>query len=234
MASSSDEEFLLLETSMTLKPQHMPEPTENSFKEIAKDFLDIWNFPHCLGALDGKRVRVKCPRNSGSMYFSYKKYHSIVLQAVTDARYRFIAIDVGGYGKRSDGGTFHPSDLYNAIEGNILKVPKPTTLPASNVLAPFVFIADEAYPLLPYLMKSYSGGDLPLEQECYNKRLSHARKSVECAFGILTSKWRILNKSVDANESLVDDIIKCVCIPHNTVIDIDGVQMNPTEVTCKQ
>ncbi|GFS04653.1 protein ALP1-like [Elysia marginata] len=83
-------------------------------------------------------------------------------------------------------------------------------------------------------MKPYSGGDLPLEQECHKKRLSRARKSVEFAFGILTSKWRILNKSVDKNESLVDDIIKCVCILHNTVIDIDGVQINLTEATWKQ
>jgi len=46
------------------------------------------------------------------MYYNYKHYYSIVLQGLVDTRYRFIAIDVGAYGKQSDSGIFRHSSLY--------------------------------------------------------------------------------------------------------------------------
>ncbi|GFO18511.1 nuclease harbi1 [Plakobranchus ocellatus] len=106
------------------------------------------------------------------MFYNYKNYFSVVLQAAVDASYKLIAIDVGGYGKQSDGGTFQASRLYQALMDNTLKLPEPALLPQSDVIAPYVFVADEAYPLLTFLMKPYSGSNLPLSQECFNKRLS--------------------------------------------------------------
>ncbi|GFR73852.1 protein ANTAGONIST OF LIKE HETEROCHROMATIN PROTEIN 1 [Elysia marginata] len=214
-----------------LHTQHMPEPTADAFKKIAAEFFETWNFPHCVGAIDGKHVRVKCPANSGSMFFNYKNYFSIVLQAAVDAKYKFIAIDVGGYGKQSDGGTFQASRLYQALMDKTLKLPDPAPLPQSDVMAPYVFVADEAYPLLTFIMKPYGGGNLPLSHECFNKRLSRCRKVVECAFGILNSKWSILSKCIDTRADLADNIIKCLCILHNTIIDREGVVQNLTEVS---
>ena len=52
-----------------LQPIHMPVPTSESFRPIAKEMWDIWNFPNCIGSFDGKHVRVRCPKNSGSMFF---------------------------------------------------------------------------------------------------------------------------------------------------------------------
>jgi hypothetical protein len=50
--------------------------------------------------MDGKYIRIKCPPNSGSQYFNYKQYNSIVLQAVVDANLTFLTLDVGAYGKQ--------------------------------------------------------------------------------------------------------------------------------------
>ena len=77
-----------------LHEEHMPVPTKESFKLIAEDFYSIWNLPNCLGLIDGKHIRVQCPKNSGSMYFNYKIFFSIVLQAVADAHYKFIRVSV--------------------------------------------------------------------------------------------------------------------------------------------
>lgn len=56
------------------------------------------------------------PQNSGSMYFNFKKSCSIDLKAVADEHYtKFIAVDVGGFGKQSDGGTLQASEQYRVL-----------------------------------------------------------------------------------------------------------------------
>ena len=100
----------------------MPVPTEKSLMTMADEFYNTWNFSHCIGSIDGKHIRIQCPTNSGSMFFNYKMYFSVVLQAAADAHCRFTTIDVGGYGKQSDGGTFQVSDLYRAFKDQILEI----------------------------------------------------------------------------------------------------------------
>lgn len=78
-------------------------------------FAEYWNFPNCVGAIDGKHVMVQKPRGAGSEYFSYKKVHSINLMAIADSRYRFIMVDVGQYGSESDGGVWEQCSFNQKI-----------------------------------------------------------------------------------------------------------------------
>jgi len=75
-----------------MAPLHMPVPTTEMLLATSKEFSLMWNFPKCVGSTDGKHIRLKCTSNSGSMYYKYKHYYSIVLQGLADARYRFIAM----------------------------------------------------------------------------------------------------------------------------------------------
>ncbi|KAL3248700.1 hypothetical protein MRX96_017786 [Rhipicephalus microplus] len=72
-----------------LAPEYMKTPTEEEWLEIAAGFCNRWQFPNCIGAVDGKHIQIKCPRNGGSLYFNYKGTHSIVLMAVVDSQYLF-------------------------------------------------------------------------------------------------------------------------------------------------
>jgi hypothetical protein len=63
-----------------------PENAEE-WKEIARDFKKKWNFPHALGALDGKHIRIRNPARAGSLYYNCKRYFSIVLMVLVDADY---------------------------------------------------------------------------------------------------------------------------------------------------
>ena len=86
------------------------------WKNVACQFEDMWNFPHWVGALDGKHVVMQAPQNSGSDWFNYKHTHSIVLLAVCNAVYKFLLVDIGDAGRQSDGGVYNNSSLGYAIE----------------------------------------------------------------------------------------------------------------------
>ena len=75
--------------------------TAEGWKAVAAGFSDKWQFHHALGAIDGKHVRIKCPRNGGSLYHNYKGFHSIILMALVGPNYEFLWVDVGANGSAS-------------------------------------------------------------------------------------------------------------------------------------
>lgn len=205
-----------------LCPTHMPIPTEQSFFDIAQDFFLRWDLPHCIGAIDGKHVAIKKPSNSGSKYYNYKHFYSIVLQAVVDAKLKFIDINVGGYGHQHDATTLRNSSFYAGWKQNRIQIPEDDELPYTQTMAPYFFIADGAYPIEKHLMKPYPGKNLSQDQKNYNKRLSKARATVECSFGRLCQKWRIFSTTIQQRPEKAELIVKAACILHNVIIDKEG------------
>lgn len=98
-----------------LKEVCMPQPSTEDWLEISNKFGTFANFPNCIGAADGKHIRVIKPTDTGSLYYNYKHYFSIVLIGVCDANYSFVAIDVGAYGKSSDSSIFKESLFYKNL-----------------------------------------------------------------------------------------------------------------------
>uniref|UniRef100_A0A8D8YZ19 Nuclease HARBI1 n=1 Tax=Cacopsylla melanoneura TaxID=428564 RepID=A0A8D8YZ19_9HEMI len=195
----------------------LPPPTEERWRQIALKFEEICKFPNCIGAVDGKHVVIQAPKNSGSQFFNYKKTFSTVLMALVDAECNFIAVDVGGFGRHSDGGIFAHSNLGKALETGRFNVPGPSALPGTNAEAPYVVVGDQAFPLKNYLMRPYPGENLPREKEVFNMRLTKARRVVENAFGILAQKFRIYNRRIHADPDNVDNMVMATCILHNFI-----------------
>lgn len=144
----------------TLAQTYVKPPDCEEFVSIAKDFWINWNFPHCLGAVDGKLVNIQCPPGTGSTYFGYKGRFAVILMACVDASYKFMMLDVGGYGKQGDPQTFSCSNFGKKIINRTLPVPPDCPLPGSDVLCPHVFVGDEAFQLLPNFMHPYPGSQL--------------------------------------------------------------------------
>lgn len=86
----------------------------------------------CMGAVDGKRVLIRKPPESGLEYFDYKSHHSVIMLALVDGNYRFIYVNVS---VKASGGwdrcTFH-----QGIEAHMPNDPPAATLLFTNTKSP--------------------------------------------------------------------------------------------------
>nr|XP_021203270.2 putative nuclease HARBI1 [Bombyx mori] len=190
--------------------------TEETWSEIVYGFSDKCNFPFCGGAIDDKHVQIRCPARSRTDYYNYKRTFSIVLLAVCDSNLKFRYINVGHYGRASDGGFFARSNLKTMLEERSLNAPEG-----------MVLLGDHAFPLTEYLMTPYSRRlDLSNKQKIFNYRLSRARRTIENTFGVLVSKFRIFEKPIPVLPETVDKIIKTCCVLHNWLKTISSTYID--------
>ncbi|XP_011292455.2 uncharacterized protein LOC131803498 [Musca domestica] len=198
-----------------LKPYIKMPTNEDEWKDIANEFENQWNFINCIGAIDGKHVHIKKPKTSGSYYFNYKKTFSIVLLAVVNANYEFICVEVGANGRASDAGVFAQSEYKRRYDEQSLRIPKPRQIKNASYELPYVLVGDDAFPLSSNLMKPYSRQKLEKEHLIFNYRLSRARRIVENAFGIISSRFRILLNTISLQPEKASVIVLCCCYLHN-------------------
>ena len=120
-----------------------PTETEDQWKNIARDFDGLWQFPHVVGAIDGKYVMTEAPAKSGTLYHNHKGTFSIVLLAVCDAKYNFTLVDVGQYGSNNDSGVLAQSKISTTFENNALNLPESEVLPGTNLDITYFLVGDE-------------------------------------------------------------------------------------------
>ncbi|XP_066979343.1 uncharacterized protein [Macrobrachium rosenbergii] len=102
--------------------------TPEEWKEVAHGFEQPWNFPHTLGAIDGKHTRIQDPAFGGTHYFDYMKFYSVILLSVADAEYKFRYVDVGDIRSEPDGGVFAKTQLGKMLDKHEANLPAPERL----------------------------------------------------------------------------------------------------------
>ncbi|XP_072025329.1 putative nuclease HARBI1 [Amphiura filiformis] len=207
----------------TFKDDVVPFPTTpQEWKKISEEFKAKTQFPNCLGAIDGKHVKLQAPPLAGSTYYNYKHFHSLNLMAVCDANLCFTFVDIGSPGRNSDGGVFAQTALGAALSDT--DVVKTLSLPPDQYFdgcgenrrtLPHVFVADEAFPLRRHIMRPFPGQNLTERQEVYNYRLCRARRLIENAFGVLTQRWRFLRGDLIAFPENAVLYVQAAIVLHN-------------------
>ena len=67
--------------------------------------------PHVIGCLDGKDIRIECPKLSRTVNHNYKGFFSIALLEISDANYCFTLFDLGQFGSNNDSGVLASSEI---------------------------------------------------------------------------------------------------------------------------
>ncbi|XP_049513913.1 uncharacterized protein LOC119466062 [Dermacentor silvarum] len=175
--------------------------------QIASEFEERWNMPHCVGAIDGKHVAIECPSKSGSEDYNYKNCFSKSLLAISDACYRYMLIIDALLVLTL---IMVSSMQYNYVQSEVL----------INSLHPFLAASTEEEQLHRDQGDSALTSHFaePHSKRIFNYRLSRARRVIENAFGIMAQKWRILRRQFKANDDNVRRSISACVVLHNFLL----------------
>ena len=190
--------------------------TEAESVAATETFAELSELPNIVGAIDGSHVKIKAPKDSAVDYFSRYQQHDFIIQAVVNGRKLFLDFSCGYPGSMHDARVLRRSAIFGrAGRREILSAP--TVNINGHEVGPYL-VGDSAYPLSPWLMKPYPEGTRDRDEIKFNKELSSGRVKVECAFGLLKSRWRVLQKRFDSGiDFAVKTAIACAVL-HNLCI----------------
>jgi hypothetical protein len=181
----------------------------------AADFAQLSThglFKYCTGAIDGLAIRIRAPSvkevaNQTRFYNGNKKFFSLNMQGVCDAKRRFIAVSCKHVGSTNDVDAFQTCDLRRLNEEQSF---------------PHHWNGDAAYCASETLMVPYSGVNLKElfpEKEWFNFWHSQVRIYIECTFGIFIQRWGIFWTDLQFSiENVIAIVHACVRL-HNFCTD---------------
>ena len=213
----------------------MPNTTEE-WEIIEHETRRFWQFLNCIGAADGKHVVILHPSNSGSEFYNYKGFFQsfyLLLLIITTSSF-LPMLDVKGELVMEE--CTEIVFFYKVTQENLLELPPDKPLPVSNnpyyvsqntELMPYVFLADDAFPLGKHCLKPYSQSGLTPMKRVFNYRLSRFRRVTENAFGILTNHFRVFTTKMYLDPDKATTVNLASLVLHNTLRQLSHESYTP-------
>ena len=112
----------------------------------------------------------------------------------------FTLFDLGQYESNNDSGVLANSKMGQMFVDDLLHVPPDTKLQNDDLHdCPYFLLGDEIFPLRKLLMRPFPGKTADEKERLYNYQHSRARRVIENYFGILSARFRILQKPMSAS-----------------------------------
>eukprot|EP01082_Thalassiosira_pseudonana_P007063 g6219.t1 g6219 contig22:16423-17748(-) len=165
-----------------------------------------------------------CPAGDYNKCKGKESFPSVAFECVTNNRRRVLGIAPIQFGARSDKHIvrFDPTvDLikkqwYKDVEWDYY-----TTDGEVKKEKGIYFICDGGYLRWKSLICPYAGSEVIGQRGYFNTNLESIRKDVECTFGILKKRWRILEYGLHYHDMKKCEMVFTVCcVMHNILLDV--------------
>ena len=200
---------------ITVKGNFIKFPSTLQEKKNSIDsFAGRSSLPNVIAAIDGTHIRIKAPKENQEDYFSRYHQYDVVCQGVVDGHTRFLDIVAGFPGSMHDSRVLRNTKISRFLNEGF-SVPQVKVNGKS--VSPYL-VGNSAYPLMTTILKPFSDSTTDSAEKKFNIELSRAHVAVECAFGVLKSRFQILMKKIDDTLERSNQIIVACCVLHNICI----------------
>ncbi|XP_077485398.1 uncharacterized protein LOC144095595 [Amblyomma americanum] len=137
----------------------------------------VLDFPQAVGALEGCHFPVSPPKDKATDYYNYKGWHSVILLALVDHKYKFRFVRVVTPGRCHNAYVYEQSNLAEFVESPEFQSPVANI--SGTPVGPLI-LCDQAFALTSHLNKPFSHrAHLDDEMKELKYRLSKAKKREE-------------------------------------------------------
>ena len=184
--------------------------------------------PGAVGSIDCTHVWWdRCPVNGQNDYIGKEGFPTVAYEVIVDHNRRILFATKGFPGSNNDK-TICSCDafvhglrtrkLYNDVDFEI-----EMNDGTRRLVRQVYLICDGGYPNEPIFINPFGSRWLPSEVY-WSEWLESVRKDVECTFGILKGRWRILKNAILLQtQQQVDDVFHTCCMLHNILLKFDGL-----------
>ena len=151
---------------------------------------------------------MKKSEKSGSEYYNYEGFFSLVLLSLVDAECKFLWVNVGSSGSSSNAQIYK---LRKKIKDGTFGLPSAKLLGGGSDLH-YCLLGDDTITLMSWLVKPYRR-QLTREEKIANYRIFRGWRVVENVFRILASRFRVSPGTMEQRPKVVRDItLTCVAL----------------------
>lgn len=165
---------------------------------------------NCAGVVDGYLLRIRVPakdevKNVRSFFSGHYQCYGVNIQAAADHHSRFIHYSFAAPGVTGDRDAIKQCSLFDLVE----------SLPHGICV-----IGDAAYQPTEHMVPVYQGVDrLSQKYDNFNFFASQCRIRVEMAFGMMQSKWGILQRPLTCSIANMIWLVQAIARLHNFCIN---------------
>jgi hypothetical protein len=182
--------------------------------------------PGACGSIDVVHIKWSaCPAGDHNRAKGKEGYRTVAFQCITDYNRRFLGIFGPQFGTRNN------QEIVK-LDPNVMRIRSGwfasifwlyyTATGATRQEKGVYLICDNGYLCWPQLICPY-GADEPVHMEAgfFSSNIESVRKDVECTFGIIKKRWRILNNGLYYRDiGTCEKIFVTCCCLHNFLLDL--------------
>jgi hypothetical protein len=198
--------------------------TMEELKILMKDY-SMQHLPGAGGSIDVVHCKwANCPAGDANKCKGKESFVSVAFEVVTDHRRRVIGIAPIQYGARSDKHIVRFDPTVELIKTGWYKDVEWEYFTSQGELKRgkgVYFICDGGYLHWKTLICPFRTDDVSGRRGYFNGNLESIRKDVECTFGILKKRWRILDYGLPYRcMKKCEKIFHVCCMIHNMLLDL--------------
>lgn len=203
------------EAIKSVMPQYLKVPGQFDVERNIEAFENKWGFPQCAGVLGNIHVPLQSsnlPENAND-YVNNNNEHSMLLQGIVDASYKFWDVNIGWPGSVPESKVFASSMLW--LKGQDRNLFPDIYKEICGIMIPVCILAGTSYPLSHWVLGPFLGESISEKEKLFNEKFTFAYNAIEIAFKRLKARWNCLSHGSICSIEVLPSVIAACCILHN-------------------